>query len=209
MKHFFQQLIDAHKDFEKIVELGIIEVKDGRLIVTDPCYEVGTWCQGEVSVKNGFYAAYAVITNEGFWGKRVAELVIVKDGVDDFDLFSPLDLDFEVGVDSGQAGFFNTDYFAEHQPDDDWDNEKSWYRRVCDITCNTEYSCGTIDGEGVVSESGYGDGGYCCYPAYDKDEEIVGLRIVFIEDDSLLRTIMTRLTRMTTTRMSMARTSNP
>ena len=188
MKHFFQQLTDAHRNPVEIVELGQIEIKDGRITITDPCYEVGTWCQGEVPVKSGIYNAYAVITDEGAWGKRVAELLIVKDWVDDFDLFSPLDLDCEVGVDSGQAGFFATDYFAEHQPDDEWepkeDGSKSWYRRVSDITLNTEHSCGTIDGVGVVSESGYGDGGYRCYPAYENDtEEIVGLRLVFIEDD--------------------------
>ena len=184
MKHFFQQLVDAHENFLKVVELGVIEVKDGRITVTDPCYEVGTWCQGEVAVKNGFYNAYAVITDEKAWGTRVAELIIVKDGVDDFDLFSPLDLDFEVGVDSGQAGFFNTDYYEKNQPDDEWEKADgiSWYRRVCNITLS-EDSCGTIDGEGVVSESGYGDGGYRCYPAYENDtEEIVGLRLVFIED---------------------------
>ena len=186
MMYFFQQLIDSHRNPIEIIELGSIEVKDGRIIVTDPCYEVGTWCQGEVAVKNGIYNAYAVITDEGDWGKRVAELLIVKDDVNDFDIFSDFDLDFEVGVDSGQAGFFNTDYFAEHQPDDEWepkdDGSKSWYRRVCDITIESEHSCGTIDGEGVVSESGYGDGGYRCFPAYNKDDEIVGLRLVFIED---------------------------
>ena len=34
-----------------------------------------------------------------------------------------------------------------------------------------------------MSSSGYGDGGYNCYLLRDKNNEVVGFQIVFIEDD--------------------------
>ena len=34
-----------------------------------------------------------------------------------------------------------------------------------------------------MSSSGFGDGGYNCYLLRDKNNEVVGFQIVFIEDD--------------------------
>lgn len=31
---------------EKEILLGTFENKSGTLIVSDPCYDLGTWCQG-------------------------------------------------------------------------------------------------------------------------------------------------------------------
>lgn len=171
-------LLQNHKMGIESRNLGTIELKND-VMVSDPCYELGTWCQGIVGgIKAGKFNAYAIVTDEGDWGERIAELVVIREDADIEGINE--ELDFEVGVDSGQAGIFNFDYYKEKQPDDDWDNPESWYRRVCDITCSDE-DCGTIDNEGVVSSSGYGDGGYVCYAAYE-NEEIVALRIVFIED---------------------------
>ena len=172
-------ILEQHKSGIESRNLGTIELKN-EVMVSDPCYDLGTWCQGIVGgVKAGKYNAFAIITDEGSWGERVAELIVIHEDADINEITD--ELDFEVGVDSGQAGIFNLDYYKEHQPDDDYDNRKSWYRRVCDITCS-DGDCGTIDNEGVVSSSGYGDGGYVCYAAYNKENEIVALRVVFIED---------------------------
>ena len=54
-----------------------------------------------------------------------------------------------------------------------------WYLDVCDLT----NPFGTKDDKCVVSSSGYGDGGYDCFLLRDKNNEVVGFQIVFIEDD--------------------------
>lgn len=162
-----------------IKELGTIKLSN-MVVITDPCYDLGIWCQGIIGgVKAGIYDTYAIITNEGDWGERIAELIIVKQGENP--VFEKYSLGFAVGVDSGQAGIFDYDYFVKNQPDNDFDNLESWYRRVCDITCSDE-DCGVIDNLGVVASSGYGDGTYDCYAAFNDNFEVVGLRIVFIED---------------------------
>lgn len=178
MNYILEELKNNHRNGINVISLGSIELKD-QVVVSDPCYDLGTWCQGIVGIKPGKYDAYAIITDEGSWGQRVAELVVLLSNAK-INGFNE-ELDFEVGVDSGQAGIFNLDYYKEKQPDNEWEKDDSWYRRVCDITCSDE-DCGTIDNEGVVSSSGYGDGGYVCYAAYNEDNEIVGLRIDFIPD---------------------------
>ena len=176
--------LEQHERGVEIKELGTIELRD-RVMVSDPCYEVGTWCQGIVPIKDGTYRAFVIVTDEGVWGKRNAELIVLREDTEFSNPvmpFEPEPLDFEVGVDSGQAGIFNLPYYEKNQPDDSFDKEGAWYNRICEITLNGD-ECGTIDNEGVVSASGIGDGGYNCYPAYaDEFEEIVGLRIAFIED---------------------------
>ena len=41
----------------------------------------------------------------------------------------------------------------------------------------------TIDGKCLVSSSGYGDGMYSLYSARNEDGDIVGLKLVFIEEE--------------------------
>jgi hypothetical protein len=84
---------------------------------------------------------------------------------------------FEVGVDSGQAGIYDEDYYRQYHSEDDCNDD--WYGDICDLT--TPF--GTKDGKCVVSSSGYGDGGYDCYLLKDKNNEVVGFQIVFIEDE--------------------------
>ena len=84
-----------------------------------------------------------------------------------------------ISVYSGQCGFFDVDYFKKNQPDDDYDNPDSWYRKICELTMNKP-EWGTIDNMGVVSESGLGDGLYEIHSARDRSGYIVGLRLVFI-----------------------------
>lgn len=46
-----------------------------------------------------------------------------------------------------------------------------------------ETSAGTIDDKCLVSSSGYGDGIYSLYAARNEDRDIVGLKLVFIEEE--------------------------
>lgn len=74
-----------------------------------------------------------------------------------------------IGVDSGQAGFFDTSR-------DTWSDKQ--YSEVCALTLETELDAGVLD-QGAVSASGYGDGTYRCRYAKLNDE-VVAAEIRFI-----------------------------
>ena len=153
-----------------------------KVMVSDPCYGMNTWCQGVVeNVMPGIYNCTVEYSDEGDWGVRVSAIEVMHQNARMYFMDAA---DFEVGVDSGQAGIFDYEYYAKHHLDrsvrphvDD-----DWYERVCDITLAKE-SAGTIDDSGLVSSSGYGDGGYTCYLAKNGDGCVVGLRVVYIYED--------------------------
>jgi hypothetical protein len=96
----------------------------------------------------------------------------------------------DVGVDSGQAGIFDkssfkNDSLIEKDPEfhHAYRRDKPggrWYAACCDITLSEE-EAGVLLG-GVVSTSGYGDGGYDCFVVKSGDE-VVAVKIVFIGED--------------------------
>lgn len=90
---------------------------------------------------------------------------------------------FEVGVDSGQAGFFDDAFYQndtvfEELPAPGFAIGDLWYRHVCDITLS-KMSAGVLP-YGAVSSSGFGDGGYTCYTHADENGVIDFAFIVFI-----------------------------
>ena len=160
--------------------LGMIKL--GELArVSDPCYDDINDMMVAINVptKAGEYSCYAYTADFGKWGVRVSSLKIVHTdlGVVDCDEY----LSF-CGVDSGQLGIFDYDYFRRNCRDNDYDNKNSWYRRVCDLTMGEG---GTIDDMGVVTPSGYGDGGYnvCVHYVSDESEDIDAIEIIFIETE--------------------------
>jgi len=165
--------------------IGNFTVTSGKLIVSDPCYDRDVWCMGELSnVQNGEWEAFVVVSNEGDWGNRIAELIIrhtSRPDIEDIDIDRPTS--FHVGVDSGQAGFF-CDSIYPHGDCGEYDDLSSFYGRACDKTLNTSEQAGIVDNAGVVSSSGFGDGSYDCYVHHDSETgKIVAASIVFISDD--------------------------
>ena len=160
-------------------ELGVLELGD-NVFVTDPCYTPDVWCNTEVTVSPGQYRAFAKMQDE-----RVAELRVVKEealaayGNIIQVHFSPEDICSYIGVDSGQCGIFDREYYLENYENSDYDNPTSWYRAVCNITLSED--AGVIDKRGAVSNAGYGDGMYYLYASYDR-KDIVGLSVVFIDE---------------------------
>lgn len=149
--------------------LGTFKVTGGKLIVTDPCYGKGTWCQGILkNVSNGEWNADIEIV-----GNRVAKLHIKA--VDQMTHGAWHDEDFDVGVDSGQAGFFSLNKFP------DGGQDSPFYDACCNITISS--NAGIIDGFGVVSSTGWGDGGYLCRTRKNSTGKIVEAEIVFIDED--------------------------
>lgn len=155
--------------------LGKFNVTSGKLRVSDPCYDKGTWCSGTLDVPNGEWDAYLELSDEGSWGTRVASIQIIKDNSHTNSTWELTKID--VGVDSGQAGFFDESFY----PEDGGDNA-FFYDKVCNLTLGREQG-GIIDGFGAVSSTGYGDGGYKCYVARDDAGQIVAAKIIFIDDE--------------------------
>ena len=175
------------------------EVTSGKLVCSDPCYSIPTWCQGIVeNVKNGVWVTDIDKKDMGDWGERIASLFVVnKEALDKnpniaWEVFSEEPLNFAGGVDSGQFGFFD---FAHYRNDesakelkkyhfsDDYDKEAGdeWYRACCDLTLGSE-QWGVLP-NGVVSSSGFGDGSYDVFGYKDAYGEYVAFAVVFIYDD--------------------------
>lgn len=168
----------------------------GEVIVSDPCYEVPTWCQEIIrNVRPGVYDTEAEISDEGDWGQRVKSLTVLHESIKSpvWEFYSN-----NIGVDSGQAGVFcmtsyrnddivgnlpwlteKGDPFGDHPFRPSKESGEGWYVKMCDRTLREE-QWGTYD-TGVVSSSGYGDGQYLLQTC-EMDGLIHGFKITFIDD---------------------------
>ena len=163
------------------------EVVSGTLVCSDPCYEIPTWCQGIVNnVKKGTWIA-EVIEEDGC----IALLSIRHKDVEEPDA-NVTPMDFIGGVDSGQFGFFDKDFYRndesakdlpKYEFSADFDKEAGdvWYRACCILTLGDE-RWGVLP-NGVVSSSGYGDGSYDVYGAKNGDGEYICFSVIFIYAD--------------------------
>lgn len=176
----------------EFTEIGSFDIK-GKMRVSDPCYSPDVWCTGVLDAKPGTWdAAVMILDNEATagWGERVAILaakhencLITMDketinkvvgtpflcGSEDWKL-----ADFEVGVDSGQAGFYDEENFVAHNGGKD----DAWYDKMCDITLSRAKA--NTFSDGVVSRSGYGDGGYPCVYHTNGDGKADFAFVIFI-----------------------------
>lgn len=187
-------------------KLGTFEVSSGKLIVTDPCYERGTWCAGQLDkVRNGTWVGHVMRVDE--------TKSTYPDGIRNAELHAyHTDLKklptrwtktkVHVGVDSGQAGMFDEVKYphGKHEPErmaefNDGKFNKSFdeFYELCGqqtlgvdgtenyYAKNVNFKmAGVVDNIGVVSSSGYGDGSYNCYVATQKGQ-VVAVKIVFID----------------------------
>ena len=157
--------------------LGKIKLND-TVMVSDPCYEVGVWCQGEIN--NVLEGEYNVFISED--DGRIKELIVSHDNylvidVEDINIEQP----FEVGVDSGNAGIFDYKYYYDTHEEDDVLDE--WYDDMLAGLFDNEDSKNWLffRNHGIITSSGYGDGVYHCYTA-EHDNKVMAIKIVFIDE---------------------------
>lgn len=99
--------------------------------------------------------------------------------------------DLDVGVDSGQAGFFDLAQYVGlfANPEEDKRgmrvDHSAFYRQICELTLSETEQFGVVP-FGVVTRSGYGDGGYNLFVKRDEMGQMVGAMIVFISEDDEL-----------------------
>lgn len=185
--------------------LGKFEIVSGKVRVSDPCYDLKTWCAATIeNVKNGTWLALAEMEHGRI---SILEARHESCGTEDFmELVGN-----EAGVDSGQAGIFDLQHFKDDSvvPKDlelepYGNNDEAgdrWYDLCCSKTVgeDTPYhyegdkvvfdkvertakdKAGVIP-FGCVSSSGYGDGGYPISVAHEKGE-VVGIRITYIGEE--------------------------
>ena len=174
------------------MKIGTFQIESGVLVVSDPCYELGTWCQGVVRhAKNGTWEAEINSKDCGEWGERTEELFCRCCGVD---AVRHAKASFEVGVDSGQAGVFDEAHYRNDEEAEGYKDfkfeyktsplcpDEPWYSLCCDRTLGLEEGAGVIP-FGAVSTSGYGDGCYKAELGYDADDNVVSVRITFLGDE--------------------------
>lgn len=157
--------------FGENIALGQFVVNSGKIQVIDPCYSPGS---GEtIEALNGnWYATTEMVDAKGDCNASITVfheshpinenmLFVIEKGV--------------VGVDSGQAGFFDSEVYRGSQ-------DKVFYKMVCHLT-SRPLGAGVYQ-SGAVSSSGWGDGGYDLHIA-KKDGKLIAARIVFISEDEL------------------------
>ena len=164
--------MDKNMSEKKRIKFDIGKIYlSNNIIVSDPCYHSDLWCTKRLTISGGEYNCYMTIKDCGAWGKRIANVVIKKVG---YSNVSPKKLVGCVGVDSGQCGIYDLDYFISKDNDKDWNNVNSWYRGVCDETLAGDFYW---DDKCIVTSSGYGDGGYDVYVGKNDFDEIVVVKI--------------------------------
>ena len=84
----------------EINDKGFIALND-KVMVSDPCYEMNTWCQGVIdNVLKGNYKCTVETSDEGTWGRRVSAIQIVH--ADYMKKFLEYSNVLEEAVDSGE-----------------------------------------------------------------------------------------------------------
>lgn len=158
--------------------------------VSDPCYKDDVWCKTKLTgVIPGKYSVEVDKSDEESWGLRCASITAIHEDYVNKDL--DWEYHSEIGVDSGQAGIFcessyRNDSIDIQTPESDfhivYDGEgEKWYEKMCKFTLS-EDQWGTYE-TGVVSSSGYGDGGYPLYIVRDRSGYIIGMKITFIDNE--------------------------
>ena len=162
-----------------------------EVMVSDPCYEVGTWCQHKLTnVLPGEYQCTVTKFQASLWGERCSFIIAVhKDYNTDEKLNWRIVKGATIGVDSGQAGLFSMDTyrndevfvtgqsnFSKLYGSLNNDGGEEWYGHMCDMTL-TEIGWDAYP-NGIVSRSGIEDGSYELRVAKHKGK-IVGIVLDF------------------------------
>lgn len=171
--------------------IGTFEVISGKVNVTDPCYDltesnVYNVFAKNLPTKNGIYCAFVEINSSD---NRIASIgaVHIDYFKSDFSFNNKWErTSYNIGVDSGQAGIFDTEIYPEGKTGE-YDDLATFYGKICKLTTHKR-QYGIYKHRGVVSSSGYGDGEYTLYvmidptPVWSSIKQFMGFRINFIEN---------------------------
>lgn len=178
--------LDARVQQEPDMEydLGQFTLTQPTMRVTDPCYDVGTWCAGSIQALPGRWTAKTVIGPTD-WHVRVKVLQVSHESLGDtpVELYESLEkAGLNAGVDSGQCGFFDDALYPRDKKQLEYE-DGTFYNDCCQSTLDRANPGGaTVRDMGAVSSSGYGDGGYEVYVKRNADGLVVLAQLLFIGD---------------------------
>lgn len=162
--------------------LGSFFVSGNKIHVSDPCYDYP--CSSAVTIDNvlsGEYFASLTLYDMENWGIRSTNLSIRH--AKHKNIAPNICTDCLIGVDSGQAGFFDDAYYQQNQGGDFGDLD-TFFGLACSLTLSNNRG-GIMRDHGVVSDTGFGDGSYPLYIGKNVDGKIVAASIIFIDDEEL------------------------
>ena len=124
--------INRIKERDNSEFIGTIQIGT-ECVVSDPCYDEDIWNQYILkNMKSGNYNCFIKRKNTDF-GERIAEISIYHENY----IGHPNEYVEDIGVDSGQAGFYDKEYFHNTR------NNKKWCQDICSLTSvvrpNPEY----------------------------------------------------------------------
>lgn len=178
-----EQVEAALGEPDSLHDLGSFEVQGESMRVTDPCYDKQTWCTGMLNVVPGTWHA-ATLLGDTTWHRRVKQLRVRLNGIAE-DIFSDLakfkEADFSAGVDSGQCGFFDETIYPTDIAQFEYKGD-TFYSRCCAATGNEQLPGGAVIAGGVVSRSGFGDGGYAVKVATNEHGKVIAAFLEYVSD---------------------------
>lgn len=167
---------------ENLKTVGSFQVTNGKLYISDPCYSRGRddLCATVQNVANGKWFGKVEYNNEG----RVAVLIAEHEDLE-HDICGTYEIE-DLAVDSGQMGIYAEDKFPNSQEEmGKYGDTSKHYGKCCKET-QSKARAGIVDNYGVVSSSGYGDGGYDAAVTRDVNglARFVGVYFILEDDES-------------------------
>lgn len=169
------------------------EITSGVIVASDPCYEIPTWCQGIIeNVKKGTWLAEVETSDQNAWGERISVLRVMH--LNAHRTYNMVDVEMDGGVDSGQFGFFDKDFYRNDEAAkelvkydfggsvQEGEKGEEWYTACCNHTLSKK-GWGVLP-QGAVSTSGFGDGSYPVFGEKDESGEWCFFEVVFIDDEA-------------------------
>lgn len=159
--------------------IGTIELGN-EVTISDPCYDAGIWCA--ISFKDNLDGEWHCFLKEkdyGNWGVRNGEMIAYhKNYVSSGVKSSAWEYCGNVCVDSGTMSITDTIYYDNTHNNDDYSEE--WYNReVCEKTCDNDHNI--ADNQSFIACSGIGDGSYGVYGAFDSEDRLYAVKVVFLD----------------------------
>lgn len=161
------------------IELHNATIELGKEVyLSDPCYDISTWCQDWLrNVRSGKWLVNYEYNeyNDGAKQEIILSLAHEDYGMAIFeDYYDKKSDSCTLCVDSGTFGVFDGKYYEEHHFENTIDDE--WYENNI-INSGFRRGLNITDGKGLWVNTSYGDGEYSA-ELYSKDGEIVGIEII-------------------------------
>ena len=134
------------------------------------------------NVKEGNYITNVVYCKDSdpFLHNRVAELEAILDGVDRNTLKWKV-TKADIGVDSGQCGIYDYESVKDIIGAGEYNGKDTFYGQAYQCT-DAKEKYGELNGYGVVSCTGEGDGSYDLYIA-KQDNQVVGIKVGYMDEE--------------------------